>query len=87
MNTSTESIGIYPNPTNDFFKISASLNFKQNIEIILVNSMGQQILSFDIKNTDSFEQLINLKGFSKGLYYIIINTQFKVYRNKLILHW
>jgi len=86
MNNSIKSVTIYPNPTNDFFKISASLSKVQNVEIILINSIGQEILAFVKKNTDSFEQSINLKGFSKGLYYITINTEFKVYRNKLILH-
>ncbi|HXK82536.1 MAG TPA: T9SS type A sorting domain-containing protein [Bacteroidales bacterium] len=69
---------IYPNPANDFVFIEA--NSVNNISIYMLN--GQKIME-----TNMFNKLIkiDLSEFSKGIYFIKLETESSIYFEKLII--
>jgi surface protein len=71
---------ISPNPTNGVLNISSNLNQVATI-IKVYNSLGQVILS---GNHNNLNTKVDISNFSKGMYYIEINANNKIYRTKLL---
>jgi len=61
-------ISIYPNPTNDFIKIT---NLNTETKITVFNSLGQKVKETTIQNNEN----INVSKLSKGVYYIKIDNK------------
>ena len=85
INTSLENIYVYPNPTNGIFNISVTLPKIQNVDIKIINPIGQEVVTITKIKTDSFEHDLNLMDFPKGFYILSINTAFNSSRYRLIL--
>jgi len=58
------SIRIYPNPNNGEFNITS----EKNLELQLFNELGQLIMT--IRLNDDNKHYANVKGLSKGMYFI-----------------
>ena len=68
-------IMIFPNPTNDNVNIQFNTEENTNVEIKLLNSLGQCLWTdSQILNDGSYHNKISLKGFAKGFYLINIST-------------
>ena len=80
------TIYVYPNPTNGIFNISVTLPNIQNVDIKIINPIGQEVVTITKIKTDSFEHDLNLIDFPKGFYILSINTAFNISRIRLILH-
>ncbi|HET6244268.1 MAG: CocE/NonD family hydrolase [Bacteroidetes bacterium] len=65
------SLQVYPNPTLELLNIQLTRN--GNYTCIIYNLMGQELLLFDIVN--SKQANINMKGFQKGIYTLIVVNQ------------
>lgn len=74
----SENIKIFPNPTNSIFKVVS----EEPVFIQLFDISGKQIFSSNKSNTN-FE--IDLSNKSKGLYFINIIKNNKVFTEKIIL--
>jgi len=72
-----KEISIYPNPVHDNLNIEGPLN----AEIDIINSQGQVVMSFSIKNR---ETRIDLSELSSGIYSVIIRTGMETYSKKLL---
>jgi len=71
------SIIIFPNPTNSTLQIS-SKNQLENYTVELINSMGQQIGSYNNPT------LIDLSTYSNGVYFIKVQSGNQVFTKKII---
>ncbi len=66
-NVEEDGVSVYPNPTNNLFNIKISNPNVQIKKVVLTDVSGKIIYS---KNTKT----INVTGFSKGLYFLSIET-------------
>lgn len=75
----TQPNWLYPNPNSGIFKISAQLN---SIDaLIITNTIGQVV--FKLSNSDINQEFsLNL---DKGIYDVVITSDYKAYHQKLII--
>lgn len=77
-NSDYKLTSIYPNPCNDNFKIS--LEKEIEFETELYNSNGSLILKSKYPNNE----IIDIKGFEQGIYFIKIVTENQVELQKIV---
>ena len=66
-----EDVAIYPNPSNGVFTISVSNLEAQEVELTILNVIGNEIYRETIKRTEpTISKTINLDRHAKGLYYV-----------------
>jgi hypothetical protein len=71
-NNVSNSIGIYPNPSNGIFTIESPMYNLEASNIIVTNTLGAAVLNqHDVK---SFPYTLNLNSLANGLYYVNINN-------------
>ena len=79
------TLRVYPNPANDVAFVEWPEEIKDLKYITLHNAQGQFVKEFAVNNTITSDRLeIDLKGFSKGLYFINAVTSNKIYTSRLI---
>jgi hypothetical protein len=81
-------ISIYPNPFSDkaFIEFTAAENAKVTIEMYAVNgnSLGT-LFNNEVEASQQYKVEVDASGKPSGTYYLIIRTNSKVYRRKLVL--
>jgi len=80
INTDDSFVEIYPNPSSGKFTIGLVKGGTVNLEII--NLIGEKIYSATVTNQISD---IDLTAFSKGIYFVRINSEGKNYTRKIII--
>jgi hypothetical protein len=79
-------LNIYPNPSNDIFNIEFSSLITQNFKIKMTNSLGEVVFIDNIENhSGDYKIKINLKGHSKGIYFLELQADDELVNKKLIL--
>lgn len=83
-----QNLQISPNPTSNFINIQFENPQYQTIEITLVNSLGQQVISKKVESHQGIEiHKIDVSTIPKGNYFLQLKTENEVItRNVLILH-
>lgn len=81
-NDDLNMITVYPNPANDFIKISL-LNPAENVSVKIFNSNGSTIYSTITSSTNEIN--INTLNFDKGLYFVQVISLNKTYSGKFIV--
>lgn len=77
----TEDFSIFPNPTNGIFLIKSNNGIN---EIKIYNVLGEKIYKIkDCKQMKSIE--INLSYYPKGVYFVKINDNNKIYTQKILI--
>ena len=85
-NSTIENLTIYPNPSWDVFNISFISEERQNLKVRLVNLIGEQLISEDLKQfIGEYTKQIDLTNKAKGIYFLEIETDDGVINKKLIL--
>jgi hypothetical protein len=83
---SISNVAISPNPAKDNVNIQFFLNSSKNVTISLYNSLGALVYSEnkgELNGSQNFN--LNLGHFSKGIYYLNIQTGDNIISNKLIV--
>lgn len=74
-NTIADALTIFPNPTKGVFTLRFATIEIQDIEIQIVNSIGQQVYTNHLnKHIGLVNEKIDISSFSEGLYFVKITT-------------
>ena len=80
-------LSIYPNPTDQIVNINFSTIVKQNIKIRLISTIGEIVFIENLQNySGKYSKKINLDGYSKGTYFLEIETYKGITNYKIILN-
>jgi hypothetical protein len=80
-----ESLEIYPNPTNDTFRLSFLLDSQEEISLKLIDSRGGEIKSERITdNPGRIVRSFNVAEEASGVYYLIITQGTKTIVKKIV---
>jgi hypothetical protein len=71
MNQNRYSFDMYPNPTSEYITVRSNTSLEKSFQIDINTITGQLIRRII---TDKKETLINLKDYSKGIYFIIVQN-------------
>jgi hypothetical protein len=58
---------------NEKLNVQAVAIEKGDLQIKIVNLVGQEVMSFNFPNTDQIDQQINVSGLSSGVYFLLMN--------------
>jgi hypothetical protein len=75
----SESLRLYPSPTNGLFTVETPFAEKQNLEIF--NTLGERVLSMQI----TAKQQIDLSGTEPGIYTVVISNESKKISSQIVL--
>jgi hypothetical protein len=82
-----DNLNIYPNPTNSTITIKLNFSKKQNIQLLLFNTIGEEVLTSSKEcNEGEFITEINLSQLSNGIYIMQLRTNDKTQTVKVIKH-
>lgn len=66
-----EKVAIYPNPSTGIFTISLKGLDTRNVELRIMNVIGNEIFHETLTSSDAqFQKTVDLNRFAKGLYYV-----------------
>jgi hypothetical protein len=81
------SINLIPNPAQDVVNINIAALVNANTTLSIYNTMGQQVynknFTSDVNNATNFE--INLNGYAKGLYQVVVRSGNNIASQKLVV--
>ena len=81
-----DALSIYPNPSRSLFNIEFNLYIKQSLVVRLVNVIGEDVLKDKLVDFEGdYKRTIDLSSYSKGIYFLKIETKSGVINKKLIL--
>ena len=77
---------VYPNPANNQFELVFLLSSRQDIEITMINSLGQLVYFNERKDfLGQFKETIDVSNLSKNVYFIQLKTVDKIYTEKIVI--
>ena len=77
---------VYPNPSRDIFNVSFVSDEVQNLEVSIVNVVGEAVYVADLDQfVGQFTKEVSLATYPKGVYFLEITTDKGVINKKLIL--
>ena len=77
---------VYPNPSKDVFNISFTSERVQDLRVRVLNVVGEEIVKEELQQfVGEYTKQINLDHYSKGLYFLEIETNNGIVNKKLIL--
>ena len=82
----TDKLMIYPNPSRNIFNVSFISEEVQNLKVRIVNVIGEDLLTEYLQQfAGKYVRAINLNEYSKGIYFLEIETEDGIINKKLIL--
>ena len=91
ISTTTEDLNlnniiVYPNPTKDIFHIEFSSLQRQDIELRIINLIGEVVYLENINNfIGQYHNFVSLSTYSKSIYFLEIQTSKGIINKKIIL--
>jgi len=83
-NLSQTTVSVYPNPSKGIFNLDIFGN--NNAMVNVVNIQGQQVFAKEYDNiAGKLETKIDLSEYAKGIYYLTVITNDKVFNDKIIV--
>ena len=76
------NISIYPNPTKGILTIEGGSNIQN---IIILNTLGNQLLSVENNSNDYSKSEIDLTTFAKGIYFIQVEQNNQIMNYRIVL--
>ena len=81
-----DKLSIYPNPSQNVFNVEFTSLTRHNLKVRIINSIGEIVYSDDANNhVGSYRNSINLKVYSRAIYFLEIQTDNGIVNKKLIL--
>ncbi len=77
-----KNISIYPNPTMGILTIEGGSNIQN---IIILNTLGNQLLSVENNSNDYSKSEIDLTTFAKGIYFIQVEQNNQIMNYRIVL--
>lgn len=79
------SVSIYPNPAENMFNLNIELADNSNVSYVVINNIGQTVLSADLGNLSAGNQIqkINISDLAQGIYMVQVNVNGNITTNKL----
>jgi hypothetical protein len=85
-NTAITNLEVYPNPSRDIFNITFTSVEKQDLEIRILNVIGEVVYTADLDQfVGQFTKEVSLGEYPKSIYFLEIETDDGVINKKLIL--
>ncbi len=81
-NDITNSVLLYPNPASNEFTVNLGASIEGDVEIAIVNSLGQTIQQL---STSSTQTTVDVSNLTTGIYFINIQTQTQSTTKKLLV--
>ncbi len=79
-------ISIYPNPTEDLVYLSVSFGKPEDATVFLNTLSGIKLIEKKIKQTDTFNEIMDMSLYAKGIYLIKIQTSEETFVKKLVVY-
>jgi hypothetical protein len=84
--TGVDALSVYPNPSRNLFNIEFNSDIKQSLVVRLVNVTGGDVLKDKLVDFEGdYKRTIDLSSYSKGIYFLKIETTSGIINKKLIL--
>lgn len=82
------SLNVYPNPATDNTTVSFSLTESDNVSVVLVNTLGQAVISENLgtMSTGNQSYLLNTESLSNGLYFVNVQVGKNVMTKKVAIN-
>jgi hypothetical protein len=78
-------VNIYPNPANDIINLELDMNGFDELKLEIINSRGQVLYNSKLYSDRFYKEIINISGYSKGIYYIKISNSELIHISKVII--
>ena len=80
------AVSLYPNPASQEFTLNLGDNSSNNINVSIVNNLGQQLKHYDQSAFNVSSQAnFDVSNFASGLYFITINIDNHTTVKKLLI--
>jgi len=80
-------INVFPNPANNNLTLKIAFPTDVNAQIILLNSIGQTVQRIGWSQTFSYKKTVDVSNLGTGIYYLMIKTDFGVFKKSIsIVH-
>ena len=84
--TSINNLDVFPNPSRDLFSVSFSSEVVQNLEVRIINVIGEVIYSENLQQfVGEYTKQVDLAAYTKGVYFLEVTTDNGVINKKIIL--
>ena len=85
-NLNIDKLAIYPNPSKDVFNVEFTNLIQQDIDLRVISVVGELVYTEDLQQfSGEYTKEVDLKTYSKGIYFLEITTNSGVVNKKLIL--
>jgi len=78
-------VDIYPNPANDIINIELDMDGFNGLKFEIINAQGQVVYNSKLYSDRFYKEIINISGYSKGIYYIKISNSELIHISKVII--
>ena len=87
MSAPVTALEVYPNPSRDIFNVSFTSEKAQTINVKVINVIGEVMYSESLEEFQgSYENIIDLTGKAKGVYFLEITTNTGGVNKKIVTH-
>jgi hypothetical protein len=80
------AVMVYPNPSNGLFVLDITLKNPSALRISLVSVNGQMVSNQTIAAQESLRVPVDLTGYPKGIYQILVTGDSMLYKAKVIIY-
>ena len=81
-----DNLMIYPNPSRNIFNISFTSKEIQDLKVRVLSLVGEEVIEEDLQQfVGEYVKKVNLNNYSKGIYFLEIETNKGIINKKLIL--
>tara|TARA_B100000609_G_C16829379_1_gene239964 strand:+ start:16 stop:351 length:336 start_codon:yes stop_codon:yes gene_type:complete len=80
------NLAVYPNPSRDVFNVSFTSEEIQDLKVRVLNIVGEEIIGEELQQfVGEYTKQIDLDTYSKGIYFLEIETTTGIINKKLML--